>query len=175
MSILGGVSLLKDTVDCDGKTLIDDGLSSVLAWQGILAQYNQDKDRSPSGEPWDPKVVDVLIHGLTISWATYDDNTDVAHREAWNAIKHDEENNKYRPTSVAKKLAVVRARLSSFGRAVADSSSVVSCKCHSATSWQSAARRFAQVASIGIHHSTPSIGFSSTESIRFWKSTGVII
>ena len=111
MTIFGGVVLLKDQTDVALRYIIDDGLSTVLAWQQMSTEYLNDNDTNPMGEPWDPRVVEVMTTGLVITFATYPDgNDDLGHREAWNAGKHDEENNKYRPTSLHKKLDIVRKR-----------------------------------------------------------------
>ena len=111
MNVFGGVMLLAGAsgpeTDAQGNQLVDDGLSTVIAWKEMSAEYDADSDTSPTGEPWDPAVLDVFIRGLTVSECTYEDNSDVALREAWNAAKHDEENNKYRPTSLAKKIEIV--------------------------------------------------------------------
>jgi len=115
MNVFGGVVLLKGCTDVDGKQLIDDGMSTVMAWVEMKKEYSQDPDNSPStelggGEPWDPNVIEVFNLGLVVSQSTYEDNGDVSLREAWNAAKHDEENNKYRPTSLAKKISIVNSR-----------------------------------------------------------------
>ncbi len=115
MNIFGGVVLLKGSTDTDGKQLVDDGLSTILAWVQMKAEFGEDPENSPSTEPggggaWDPKVIEVFNLGLIVSQSTYEDNTDVSLREAWNAAKHDEENNRYRPTSLAMKMRIVKSR-----------------------------------------------------------------
>lgn len=104
MNIFGGVVLVKEVVDMNGLRVIDDGLSSVLAWKGLKQEWVENKDAA-----WDSRCVEVFEKGLVVSLAVYAED-DKALREAWNAAKHDEENNRYRPTSVAKKLAVCFGR-----------------------------------------------------------------
>ena len=115
MNIFGGVILLKGLTDVDRLPLVDDGLSSVQAWQEMSEEYEKDQEMSPrdqrgGGHAWPSETVEVILSGLPVSYATYEDQEDVGLREAWNAAKHDEENNKYRPTSVAKKISIVTAR-----------------------------------------------------------------
>ena len=46
--------------------------------------------------------------GLLVDYMCYVDNNDRDAREAWQAIAHDEDSNKYRPTTLLQKVAVVR-------------------------------------------------------------------
>ncbi len=115
MNVFGGVTLLKGTADADGCTLIDDGLSTVLAWKEMEEEYGHNASETPlAGQPWDPKVLEVFSKGLVITWASYDSeaggNENQMLREAWNAAKHDEENNKYRNTPLHVKLHIVQKR-----------------------------------------------------------------
>ena len=107
MNVFGGVVVLKGETDTDGKMIIDDGLSSGLAWNQMMDEYEANSALCPTGDVWDPMVIEVFQKGLVVSVGEYPDN-DIFYRSAWNAAKHDEQNNKFRQTSVATKLLVVR-------------------------------------------------------------------
>jgi hypothetical protein len=104
MNIFGGIVLVKGITDVNGLRVIDDGLSSVLAWKGLKKEWSDSKDAE-----WDSRCVEVFETGVVVTLASYAED-DRALREAWNAAKHDEENNRYRPTSVAKKLGICYSR-----------------------------------------------------------------
>ena len=90
MTVLGGVTLLRDMNDCEGKHLIDDGLSTILAWREVAALYTSSPEEcSLTGKAWHPDVLLTLSTGLVCSWAKYE-HADREVREAWNAAKHEE-------------------------------------------------------------------------------------
>ena len=126
MTVLGGVTLLSDIKDCEGKHLIDDGLSSILAWREVDTLYESNPQECPlTSSPWHPDVLKTLSNGLVCSWAIYEDS-DREIREAWNAAKHDDENNKFAPTSIYIKINLVIKRYNRFNSYPAVTADLVS-------------------------------------------------
>ena len=106
--MLSGIQLLEDE-DSDGKQIVDDGLHTIMALQKLQEEWKKTMDLNPQGRAWDPKLVTMFKEGVHVSIVDYEqtaaDSVDL--REAWQAARHDEENNKYRQTSVAQKIDIV--------------------------------------------------------------------
>ena len=61
------------------------------------------------GNPWDPKLLDIFQSGLPVHVVRYhDEDRDV--RIEWNVAKHDEENNKYKKSTIHQRVDVVNKR-----------------------------------------------------------------
>ena len=56
MHVLGDAALLF-TTDMDGKRLIDDGLSTVMARLELREAHESNEDQTPDGQPWPQSIV----------------------------------------------------------------------------------------------------------------------
>lgn len=113
MSILGGVKVLVSqrgestediSSDVDGKYLLDDGKSTVVALQNLFTLYEAGKLQE---DACCEALLSVFKDGLPVTGNFYPDS-DFIHRLAWNTSTHDEENNKFLCSSVADKVLMVR-------------------------------------------------------------------
>ena len=99
MTVTCGVQVLGlETID--GKTIIDDGVSTVKA----LLRCR----RECAPETWSAHLADVFKSGLPCKIVKYGDDDDRDARELWNVAKHDEDNNTVRWSSLYQKLKIVR-------------------------------------------------------------------
>ena len=114
MSLFAGVQVVcdpagKEMLDCNGLTILSDGFQTVAALVGLKKEYeeNLELDMPENLEP-------IFRDGLNVdmvSYGTYDRDMHIS----WQAMRHDESQNKYRPTSIWQKVDVV----SRFQRRVA--------------------------------------------------------
>ena len=116
LNVLGGIQLLQDE-DSDGKQIVDDGLHTITSLQTLMAEWKAKPDLNPMGQPWDPKLESVFKLGVYVTIVSYGHNAadSMDLREAWQAARHDEENNKYRPTAVYQKIDIVMKAVRRFG------------------------------------------------------------
>ena len=99
MSVTCGVQvLLLETAD--GKTIIDDGVSTVKALLRCRRECPE--------ETWSAHLADVMKSGLHCKVVKYTDDEDKESRELWNVAKHDEDNNTVRWSSLYQKLNIVK-------------------------------------------------------------------
>ena len=95
--------------DVDGRTLIDDGCSTVVA----LLQLRE--EHRAGNTVTDQAIVSVFEQGLRVTVVEYQDNDDMATRRSWNVGKHDEEGgNTVRWSSVHMKILVAKDRGKAF-------------------------------------------------------------
>ena len=100
-TVSSGIQLLP-VQDSDGKTLVDDGCSSVAALVRL-----RDEHQRLGTDPEDEAVLEIFKNGLAnVPVVDYPDNWDRSLRRAWNVGKHDEESNTVRWSTVADKLNV---------------------------------------------------------------------
>ena len=88
-SVACGVQVLP-VEDADGRSLIDDGCSTVQALVELKAAHAEGKLIT------DAQLLAIFEQGLQVTVVTYPDNDDLVARRAWNAGKHDEERNTVR-------------------------------------------------------------------------------
>ncbi len=104
-----GVQLLED--EENGKKLLDDGLSTVIALQQIQEEYwRKDADAKPNGDLWDSQLVDIFQNGLVVKIVAYPENSDREVREAWNIAKHDKESVSVAWSTVFAKVNIAKKR-----------------------------------------------------------------
>ena len=99
-----------DTEDSEGKKLIDDGLSAVLALRECHALWTQNQKSTPLGEPWSEEIAQVFTLGLATKIVSYSDDDDRALRICYNVVKHDLESNSVRWSTVHQKISCVLAQ-----------------------------------------------------------------
>ena len=99
LTVACGVTIL-DKEGNDGKKLIDDGVSTVMALLACQAFF--------AGQP-DVEVphnlADIFDNGLTVKVVEYSDNDDREARECWNVVRHDEESFTVRWSSIHQKIS----------------------------------------------------------------------
>jgi len=89
--------------DVDGCSLIDDGVSTVLALQGLKEEH-----ALHGAIIEDTTLLNIFDHGLHVTVVKYPDDDNRTLRRAWNAGKHDDDNNTIRHTSVHLKISVAK-------------------------------------------------------------------
>jgi hypothetical protein len=99
-----GVSILN--VEVGGQKLIDDGVSTVTALNVCFTAWQLNKNTTPSGDAWDPQLLSIFTDGLYVKVVSYADDADRDARELWNVVKHDEEGNTVRWSSVFQKISI---------------------------------------------------------------------
>ena len=98
INILTTISVLKDKT-LTNTYIIDDGLSTGWALTELLAEFTNDKDKQPSGEPWPENLAQVLETGVPdVQIVVYEPSADKEHRKMIMAARHMLENNKFRFT-----------------------------------------------------------------------------
>ncbi len=102
MNVFSDVQVL-DLKDCDGNVIVDDGLQTVQALKDLREAWSKNKDA-----PCCPKLVAIFEKGLWVKEVQYEENENRFIREAWNAARHDEENNRYQPTELYRKIEVAQ-------------------------------------------------------------------
>ena len=109
MNVLGGITLLGDETDVDGKRLVDDGLCSVEAWFQAHELWLKDPKNTPNGTEWSANARDICANGFgRLEKTVYADTAGQPHtRIQWNAAKHNEDNNQIRYTSIALVVTIV--------------------------------------------------------------------
>ena len=70
--------------DGQGRKMIDDGLSTILALSDARADWEKDADKNPTGEVWGPRLVDIFKEGLTVKEVASTDDEDRDMRFQWN-------------------------------------------------------------------------------------------
>ncbi len=91
----------KPKLSVDGLRVVDDGLSTVCACSELAEEHKANAEEFA----WPQSLLDIFAKGLPIDEAEYPvDDRDV--RVSWNAMVHDEESNRYSPTSIAMKVEV---------------------------------------------------------------------
>lgn len=105
MSVFRGVSLVgtNGTIkqDSEGLFIINDGLQTVTVLQKLYNEYLAGDEAL-----LDPNLLRIFTEGLEVEVLEYsEDDRDL--RELWCGGIHDEENNRYMPTSIAKKVSIV--------------------------------------------------------------------
>ena len=110
-SVSSGIQLLP-VQDSDGKTLLDDGYSSVAALLQISEEYKR-----LGTDPEDESLKEIFTNGLTnVPVVNYPDNLDKSLRRAWNVGKHDEESNTVRWATIADKIGVAKDKFKVTGK-----------------------------------------------------------
>ena len=91
--------------------MVDDGLHTCVALAKKMRDYEawvQAGSKESSGDApddimWDQLLLDTLKDGLVVDWVQYpEEDRDV--RVCWNTHVHDEDSNRYSPTSLWQKL-----------------------------------------------------------------------
>ena len=114
-TIACGVQLL-DSED-NGRKLIDDGLSTVLALKAIKeGAFKTDSIKRPDGQPWGPMLTEIFNAGLPVRVVAYPDDGDRDARQAWNIAKHDREQVSVAWSTVYSKVAAARHSGRAFPR-----------------------------------------------------------
>ena len=104
-----------DKEDTDGRKLIDDGVSTVLALRRCHAAYQANKETTPEGDVWPQSLMSIFSSGLSVRVVAYEDDDDREVREAWNTAKHDEESNTIRWSTLYQKMNTAVARFKKLG------------------------------------------------------------
>lgn len=105
----------------DGKFLLDDGRQTVTALLRIQQRLKlQDANAANQGDglpgllSLSTSLMETIQQGLLCSIVEYHDgNDDRAARVMWQVGCHDEESNKYKPTTLQQKVLVVKTILAS--------------------------------------------------------------
>jgi hypothetical protein len=113
-SVTCGVQIM-DKEDTDGRKLIDDGVSTVLALRRCHAAYQANKETTPEGDVWPQSLMSIFSSGLHVRVVAYEDDDDREVREAWNTAKHDEESNTIRWSTLFQKMNTAVARFKKLG------------------------------------------------------------
>lgn len=100
MTVACGVTVLEKE-DADGKKLIDDGVSTVLALVTCQAYFAGETEQLPPAN-----LKEVFDLGLHVRVMKYPDDDDREARECWNIARHDEESFTVRWSSLHQKIGM---------------------------------------------------------------------
>lgn len=100
MTVACGVTILEKE-GSDGKKLIDDGVSTVMALLACRAFFAGEPERLPPSN-----LKDIFELGLHVRVVKYSDDDDREARECWNIARHDEEHFTVRWSSLAQKIGM---------------------------------------------------------------------
>ena len=96
--------------DLDGKTMPEDGRSTIIAILELWAEYEKEGDES-----WCPKLRQVFTNGVEGRPVTYPKDDSLPARRVYQAGRHSEENNKFAHTDVYTLVLVARFALQQGG------------------------------------------------------------
>ena len=94
----------KALLDVDGLQLLDDGFQTCQALKILQEEFDANSDPTCS---WPQNVVDIFTHGLPMDYRTYGEVYERETHIALQTLRHDESQNRFRPSSIWQKLNVV--------------------------------------------------------------------
>lgn len=94
----------KGLLDVDGLQLLDDGFQTCQALKRLQREYEANVDASCV---WPQNLVEVFTNGLPMDFRTYGDVYERETHIAYQTLRHDEAQNKFRPSSIWQKVNVV--------------------------------------------------------------------
>ena len=117
MSLFAGVQIVcdaagKELLDPNGLIILSDGFQTVAALCGLMKELEDNPEMEVP-----ENLVSVFVSGIEVDYVSYPGVYDRDYHVSWQCMRHDEGQNKYRPTSVAQKVdCVERYRRRAAGR-----------------------------------------------------------